>query len=229
MRLLSTDRTSWPGKHLRRTIEIEGKQVLVFDALFPPTTMRLLYEFLRGSSFSWRTTDGPASAHSIRWSVRIDTAAASAMPFFGDVTRIVTELGQDAGPLRLGRIYANFNLYGEIHYPHKDGANVVTALYYANVEWDDEWQGETVFYEGGEPAYVVPPRPGRLVVFDGRIKHRGSPPSRESFEPRLTIAFKYGYGAPRGQVKATKTATAKAPNQTDSWAAFYRRVIRKRR
>ena len=68
----------------------------------------------------------------------------------------------------------------------------VTALYFANPEWQDDWQGETVFYDrAGEPFHAVAPKPGRVLVFDGGIVHRGGVPSRKCFEPRLSVAFKF--------------------------------------
>ena len=53
-------------------------------------------------------------------------------------------------------------------------------------------QGETVFYDrAGEPFHAVAPKPGRLLLFDGGIVHRGGVPSRKCFEPRLSVAFKF--------------------------------------
>ena len=174
---------------LTRRFSVGDGEVLVFDDLFAKRTQRLIYEHLRGSYFHWGALDSHAAAHAhaVRWRRNIDLAA-SKLPFFSDVAELVHEL---APGFVLDRVYANFNLYGEAHYPHADAAHGATALYCANLVWNADWQGETLFYERGEPMYAVVPRPGRLIVFDANLRHRGSPPARDCFEPRINIAFKF--------------------------------------
>ena len=62
-----------------------------------------------------------------------------------------------------------------------------TCLFYANNKWDLDDGGETQFYID-DILYGVPPEPNRMVIFDGRIKHRAT-----SFRNRhrFTIAAKY--------------------------------------
>lgn len=51
--------------------------------------------------------------------------------------------------------------------------------------------GETVFFDReDEIALAVQPKPGRLVVFDGAIRHVGRPPNRICYVPRYTFAIK---------------------------------------
>jgi hypothetical protein len=90
------------------------------------------------------------------------------------------------------RAYANFNLFGDYQFAHPDG-DEWTALLFANDRWEDDWGGELLLYD--EPtsaslAWAVPPRPGRLVVFDGLILHRGGVPSKHCLVPRVTVALK---------------------------------------
>ena len=69
---------------------------------------------------------------------------------------------------------------------HVDG-DVTTCLFYINPEVDANEDGATYFIE--QDRYVgIPPKPGRLVVFDGNVQHRAS-----TFRsmPRLSVAFKY--------------------------------------
>jgi hypothetical protein len=173
---------------LTRRFAIGTREVLVFDGLFTQRTQRLLYQRLRGAYFHWGALDSfaPKDAHAVRWRQDIDLAAAR-LPFFTDVIELIDHYMPG---LVVDRIYTNFNLYGEVHNPHIDAKVGVTALYCANLVWKPHWQGETFFYERGEPAYAVAPKPGRLVVFDGALTHRGSPPARDCFEPRINIAFK---------------------------------------
>jgi hypothetical protein len=175
--------------YLSRRINIGNREILVFDGLFTQKTIRSVYQLLRMMPYTWDNVDSSASAHSIRWRLNAPREWEGT-----DFTQTIVRLTNKAmanGALRLGRVYANFNLYGEMHYEHIDGPYTITALYYANVEWERSWHGETFFCDRGEAAFVVCPVPGRLVVFDGRLEHRGSPPSRDCYEPRLTIALKF--------------------------------------
>src|SRR5262249_42831200 len=182
-----------------------------FDRLFSPSTNALLYQFLRGQAFAWggRDTNDAVHGHSIRWTLGIDRGAAK-LGFFSEVIDLVN--GAVSEPVNLLDIYANFNLYGEVHYAHADAARGVTALYCANLEWERDWQGETFFYDGDEPAHVVAPRPGRLVLFDAALSHRGSPPARDCWEPRLYVVFKFEPGnARRGRAQHRRRVRSAPP------------------
>jgi hypothetical protein len=92
------------------------------------------------------------------------------------------------------RAYVNCSVYGDAYYVHRDCLlyeRHVTALYYANLEWQPDWGGETIYYNDEEDAEcVVSPRPGRLVIARGAMLHRGNVPTRSCFEERYTLAYK---------------------------------------
>jgi hypothetical protein len=96
------------------------------------------------------------------------------------------------------RAYVNSSFYGDSYYVHRDcpeNESHVTALYYANLEWQTDWGGETIYYNDDYDAeLVVSPRPGRVVVARGAILHRGTVPTRACYEERLTLAYKLNSG-----------------------------------
>lgn len=98
--------------------------------------------------------------------------------------------GVRCGPV--DRIYANLNLFGDFQFAHEDGDGW-TALLFANAEWREDWGGEFFAYPGEGSAfhYAIVPRPGRMVVFDGLIRHRGGVPSKFCHEPRISLAIKF--------------------------------------
>ena len=88
--------------------------------------------------------------------------------------------------LELQRSYVNLFLPNDRPYFHQDG-DVFTCLFYITPQYD--------IGEGGETQFIVnniiqglPPRPARLVVFDGEMWHRAT--SYRS-HPRLTAAVKF--------------------------------------
>ena len=96
------------------------------------------------------------------------------------------------------RAYVNSSVYGDSYYVHRDcpeNESHVTALYYANLEWQADWGGETIYFNDDYDAeLVVSPRPGRVVVARGAILHRGTVPTRTCYEERLTLAYKLNSG-----------------------------------
>ena len=96
--------------------------------------------------------------------------------------------------LRKLRAYVNSTVYGDMYYTHRDCApemKDITILYYANLDWDKEWGGETVYFDENYDAQaVVSIRPGRLVIARGAILHRGGVPTPICQEERRTIAYK---------------------------------------
>ena len=103
------------------------------------------------------------------------------------------------------RAYVNCSVYGDSYYLHRDCTfqeRHVTALYYANFEWQPDWGGETIYYNDEEDAELaITPKPGRLVIARGAILHRGNVPARSCYEERYTLAYKLnslGIAAPSG-------------------------------
>tara|TARA_B100000287_G_scaffold402367_1_gene423220 strand:- start:1151 stop:1864 length:714 start_codon:yes stop_codon:yes gene_type:complete len=67
-----------------------------------------------------------------------------------------------------------------------------TVLVYMNPAWDPQWGGETIFYNDDLDAVrLVQPRPGRVVIFDGRIPHTGRPPTPKYKHNRYILSYKY--------------------------------------
>jgi hypothetical protein len=67
------------------------------------------------------------------------------------------------------------------------------VLYYVNLEWQDGWHGETLFYDESlkNIVFASPYIPGRIVVFDGSIPHTIRPQSYIASHYRFTFALIY--------------------------------------
>lgn len=176
------------GTHRGHQLHIDGKELTILDDLFSDQQRRELYNFIVKSPCRWDNVDTLEKNYSVRWK-RECTEDATELGVLASTIALMTNGERE--PLSLNRIYVNVNCPGEVHFPHVDGSGVVTALYYANMSWKDSNDGETIFFESGEPVLAIKPRPGRLVIFDGEILHRGSPPSWRAKEPRFTVAFKF--------------------------------------
>lgn len=93
----------------------------------------------------------------------------------------------------LVRCYANAHTFGVEGYPHVDSRKPgnYTTIFYLNPIWKPEWAGETVFMNDmGDIAHAVLPKPGRMVLFDGRITHAARAVTRICPAMRVTLMSK---------------------------------------
>jgi len=62
-----------------------------------------------------------------------------------------------------------------VYHPHDDAGNGAkwSFLYYANMKWDLEWGGDTLFLNDDRQTInnVVQCKPNRVVIFDATIPH----------------------------------------------------------
>jgi Rps23 Pro-64 3,4-dihydroxylase Tpa1-like proline 4-hydroxylase len=174
---------------------LDERHLFVVDGLFKPDLVRMLHQVLGRQAFSLSDYDTEASEHIRHWKCEFSPDALPSNPVLGawhtSVVAKTRELFADVA-LDLHRVHVNSHLFGDHQGPHTDLDPGVTALYFANPEWQRDWQGEVIFFDrAGEPFHAVAPKPGRLAVFDGAILHRGGVPSRTCFAPRLSVAFKF--------------------------------------
>ena len=77
------------------------------------------------------------------------------------------------------------------YYTHTHGDNDYVLLYYVNLEWRDEWHGETLFYDPLNLQKIVFASsfvPGRILQFDGIQPHSIRPQSSVGPQYRFTIS-----------------------------------------
>lgn len=92
------------------------------------------------------------------------------------------------------RWYCNHIMSNETPQSHYDSQyeTDTTILYYANIDYNHDWGGETVFYdESKELIKAVMPKPGRISIFPANVLHSARPFALYVQEPRFTVAFKY--------------------------------------
>jgi SM-20-related protein len=177
---------------------ISGRELFICDDFIDPAmvqTIAGIVKTLRYQRKEKSRADVPASASS----ADIADALLTGDPFFLRLKSVAQEMIGET--LRDQRAYVNNSVYGDMYYAHRDCSvhrQHVTLLYYANLEWQPDWGGETIFYNDNEDAeVVVSPKPGRLVVARGAILHRGTVPTRACYEERYTIAYKMLSGDPK--------------------------------
>ena len=186
---------------LAKSIELgaDKLKVYVFDSLFEKNTLAGLYNKFRSLTYHLGDYDRDDTQFVKHLVHEFTSEEVQATRFLQTIICATRELADTQGikvrnPVK---VYANFNLYGDYQFDHEDG-DVWTVLVFVNASWDDDWGGELLLYDGTFAAdndrgfaYAINPRPGRMVIFDGRIKHRGGVPSKFCLEPRISLAIKF--------------------------------------
>ncbi len=92
---------------------------------------------------------------------------------------------------KINKIIVNLVRSDDVHFIHGHNDYQV-ALYYVNLDWQDGWYGETIFYDPdniSNIAYTTPYIPGRFILFDGSIPHSIRPQSSKAPKFRLTLSI----------------------------------------
>lgn len=177
-----------------RKATIDGRAVVVLDDLVSGAQLAALHEALENAQFRRSEHARPDTREIRHWAADLrDVGAAVCDPFLNVSAEQVERFF--GGGRRPDRAYCNVALYGDMLFSHKDSRpedDLVTALWYVCTEWNVEWGGETLFFdESSDAAFVVSPRPGRLVLFDGALRHAGRPPNRICHAARYSMAMKF--------------------------------------
>jgi SM-20-related protein len=176
---------------------VSGRELFICDNFIEPVMISAIGAIVKTLHYQRKERSHPGVPAAAS-SADIADALLITDPFFMRLKSVAEEMIGE--PLRDQRAYVNNSVYGDMYYMHRDCSAYrkhVTVLYYANLEWQPDWGGETIFYNDEQEAeVVVSPRPGRLVVGRGAILHRGTVPTRACHEERYTIAYKMLSGDP---------------------------------
>jgi len=174
---------------------VEGKHIYVYDDLVDTGIVDQICTALEGSAFTLTEIARPDTEDYRHWANNMKLEAAQHLPLLQPTILACQPFCQDGSRFRLYRAYTNCNRYGDMLFPHTDclpGQRELTALWFMARDWDPDWGGETLFFNEQQDAeFVVSPRPGRLVIFEGEISHCGRPPNRICYRARYTLAMKF--------------------------------------
>jgi SM-20-related protein len=174
-------------------MQVEGRPIRVFDGLLPNVSEYV--QVLSRAAFTRSEIARPDTAGYRHWATEVKLEALARQPIFDITQQAVRTFDRPGTVYKPYRAYTNVASYGDMLFTHTDclpDQHDLTALWYLCDSWDIEWGGETLFFDAKDDvACAVIPKPGRLVVFDGAIKHVGRPPNRICYTPRYTFAIKF--------------------------------------
>jgi Rps23 Pro-64 3,4-dihydroxylase Tpa1-like proline 4-hydroxylase len=110
---------------------------------------------------------------------------------FSQVSRYLQSTKVDRAWVLASSPLSTYYYHPDFHYKE---FNRKTLLYYANLNWDRNWGGETIFSNDcGEAEVVVEYKPGRIVIFDSTTEHKPGPISMEADEFRFTFVIQFDH------------------------------------
>jgi SM-20-related protein len=177
-----------------RQAKIEGYDLGVFDGFAPLEDVLKVYGRLSQSPFTRSEIASESTKDYRHWVFNTPLETVSALSMWAGTERAL-EIMRPGKKFKPYRAYINHAAFGDMLFTHFDSqpthVDYFTALWYLCDSWDVEWGGETMFFDAqGDAREAVTPKPGRLCVFDGRIRHAGRPPNRVCYAPRYTFAIK---------------------------------------
>lgn len=166
-----------------------GKQIHVFDGLVPLQLRDSFWTFASNSLYKIGWQDGhteTAIKHKFLHSVfsTQDDNTAGLLPFLK-----TTKVNKLISGLEQTKSIINLSVPSDTHFAHAHPEKLV-LLYYVNMEWQQHWHGETLFYTEDleEIELALRYTPGRVIVFDASIPHAMRPQSISADHYRFTYA-----------------------------------------
>lgn len=175
-----------------RSVQVAGRDVFVFDGLVGIEESARYFNAISRASFT-RTESARADTEYRHWVCEMPLENLPRTSLWHATEQAVMQVrpGERFQPYR---VYTNYSSFGDTLLTHVDAAGAapeLTALWYLCESWDREWGGETLFYDdAGDAQVAVSPKPARLLLFDGAIRHAGKPPNRNCPVARYTFAIK---------------------------------------
>jgi len=171
---------------------VAGRDVFIFDGLVSLEESARYFAAIQQASFT-RTESARPEAHERHWVCEMPLENLPRTSLW-QATETAVATARPDEHYQPYRVYTNFSSYGDILLTHVDAlpdTRELTALWFLCEKWDPEWGGETLFFDAaGDAQMAVSPKPARLLLFDGAIRHAGRPPNRNCPVARYTFAVK---------------------------------------
>lgn len=186
-------------------------QVIIIDDFISQRGQAIIEQLFIGSQFPWmyqQNANYPAGyeqtddTHQFNHSFVKNAEIVS--DYYKDVSPIFEELKETFPVDMLFRAKVNMTLFDKANIPyntpHRDNPDLNN--YYIGIYYVNDSDGDTYIFNETEPSsnYTVklrvPPKRGRLVVFDGKFMHSGNTPrenkTRIIINMNFTLKINYG-------------------------------------
>ena len=153
-----------------------NKDIFIFDDVFESHNTQKFYDFIINSHFQLNLDDSNSSDYhnnkSFGSSYSIDDLKKlGVIEFLPENIKKQFNISLETND----RVLVNAITSCGVFHPHDDSGQGATwsFLYYANMKWDLEWGGDTLFLKDDRLTieHITQCRPNRVVIFDATIPH----------------------------------------------------------
>jgi hypothetical protein len=164
--------------------------ITVFDNLFTLNQRLRSFEFIKHSYYKLGWADSSTEEYSkyLYLHSRYTDEDLSNLEIYSAIMN--SEVGNMVAGLTRTKAVVNLTVPSDVNFIHTHPEKK-TVLYYANVNWQEGWCGETLFFDETRTRieFASPYTPGRVIVFDGKIPHTIRPQSNIAPHYRFTFSI----------------------------------------
>ena len=177
---------------IRKQIALEDRTIETIDDAFSLVEKDHIYDYAINAPYRLARLSSELPSQRSYPTLKSDVSIADLIRM-GVFNKNVLSVIQDSN-LRVLQAYINLGTCSDRYFYHVDSntSKDKTLLYYINLDWRSEWEGETHFSNESltdivhSSAFV----PGRIVLFDATIPHKTSQPSYGSELFRYCLVIK---------------------------------------
>jgi hypothetical protein len=189
-----TDQIAQPSLMRNQTIcEVEvdnGRKLRLYDSVFDMAYRSKLYQYMHGSFFKIGWADG-LTPEKRGYQFLHSGHSEEDLKSVGLIEHLQqTPVGQELVGYTLNKAVLNLSTPADVNFVHTHPEDKV-LLYYVNLDWEDGWHGETLFFDESAKniMFASAYTPGRIIAFDAKIPHTIRPQSHIATFYRMTFAL----------------------------------------
>lgn len=174
---------------MKEVITDSGRYIRIYDDVLNLEMRQRVLQFAMKSQFIIGWSDSTID-DSMRYKNLHSVWSTEDNEKLGFIDRLMkSEVGHEFVGHRIEKCILNLSTASDINFWHAHPEDKV-VLYYVNLEWNDGWHGETLFYDESlkNIELATPYTPGRITVFDAKIPHSIRPQSGLATQYRFTLA-----------------------------------------
>lgn len=158
---------------MKKIVDSAGRDLYIIDDLFSQSYHHYLYAFAKGFnkySLGFEDTDAIERLSHKYYTANIGVEELQQIQLFSQIQK--TELHDLIKEKQLIRATINTSVPSQTNFAHTH-FNQWSLIYYMNIDWKNEWAGETLFYNDNlsEIEFASIYKPNRAIFFDGHIPH----------------------------------------------------------
>jgi hypothetical protein len=167
-----------------------GKRLWIYDNIVDLKTRQDAFMMMKNSNYrlGWKDTETEEGIKYDYFHSAYNQEDLDRLDVYKKI--LLSPAGELVKGMSLVKSIVNLSTPSNVYFLHAHPEKRV-ILYYANMDWQTNWHGETLFYDeaGKEIEYASPYTPGRVIVFNGSIPHTIRPQSFAANQHRFTLSL----------------------------------------